>query len=192
MSHLLASLESGAITVDAVADAVVQIPSCPTTVFRLGLESPSEARRAVSVEVLGRLQGLEATDDVIGLLRHDPSPMVRARAARCLGRLGTPRSVGALLDSLGDEPPVVRAQAVWALGEIGAPEAVPALRGVVREPSARLGGLAAAALMAMGPAGIAELHRLAEGAGPPAALAAHVLATGPMVSHPCPDLLDPR
>ena len=117
--------------------------------------------------------------------------MVRAWAARCLGRLGTPRSVGALLDALGGEPPVVRAQAVWALGEIGAPEAVPALRGVVREPPARLSGLAAAALMAMGSVGIAELHRLAEGSGPPATLAARVLATGPMVLHPCPELVDP-
>jgi HEAT repeat protein len=189
VSPLLASLELGSIPVDAVADAILEIQSCPVSIFRLGLDSPAEPRRAASVELLGRLQALDATDDVIGVLRHDPSPEVRARAARCLGRLGTPRAVGPLLDCLRDGPPLARAQAVWALGEIGAVEAIPTLRGVVREPSPRMSGLAATALMAMGPPGVRELNRLSAGTGSPATTAADVLAAGPLVSYPCPDLL---
>jgi hypothetical protein len=54
-----------------------------------------------------------------------------------------------------------------------------------------MGSLAALALLAMGDHGVAELSRIAEGGGPPATIAAQVLASGPVVSHPCPNLVAP-
>lgn len=179
LSPLLASLEgSRPVPVHVVADAIFQIRDCPVSVLRQGLRSRSVPTRAVAVELLGRYQALDAAADVVGLLQHDPSVEVRARAARCLGRMGTPRAVDALLSCLGDGPLAMRVQAVWALGEIGAPQAVPALRCMLLEPSRQMGELAARALLAIGPDGIQVLTMCAEGAGPPAAIAAGALASG--------------
>lgn len=55
------------------------------------------------------------------------SPWRRALACELLGRIGSRRSVPALLARLEDRRPEVRAAAVRALGDIGSAEAVPAL-----------------------------------------------------------------
>ena len=57
-----------------------------------GCASPSVPTRALTVELLGRFQALVAADEVIDLLHNDPSVEVRARAARSLGRMGSPAS----------------------------------------------------------------------------------------------------
>jgi len=176
LSPLLASLEGPrAMPVDVVADAVFQIRDCPVSVLRQGLGSRSVPARAVTVELLGRFQALAAIDDVVGLLHHDPSVEVRARAARALGRMGSPRSVDALLASLDNGPAAMRVQAVWALGEIGDPRAVPALRGLLVGPAHQLAEAAAAALAATGHMGVLVLKQVAEGDGHPAAAATEAL-----------------
>ena len=48
-----------------------------------------------------------------------PEPLVRARAAACLGRLGDPSSVGPLVDRLGDPSKIVWRSAAWALRRLG-------------------------------------------------------------------------
>ena len=175
---LLGSLEGDrAVPVDVVADAVFEIRDCPVTLLREGVHSPSVPSRALTVELLGRFQALAAADDVIELLGHDPSVEVRARAARALGRMGSPRATPALLSSVDHGPVAMRAQAVWALGEIGAPEAVPVLRATVMGPSRHMGELAADALVAMGPPGIDALVEIAAGDGESAAGAARALAS---------------
>ncbi len=162
VAPLLASLEgAGAVPVDVVADAVFQIRDCPVPILREGLHSPSVPMRA---------------DEVIDLLHHDPSVEVRARAARSLGRMGSPRATKALLSCVDDGPIAMRAQAIWALGEIGAPEALPVLRAALLGSSHHMGELAADALSAMGPAGVDVLIEIAPGEGQPAATALRVLA----------------
>ena len=177
LSPLLASLEGPqALPVDVVADAVFQIRDCPVSVLRQGLRSRSVPSRTVTVELLGRFQALAAIDDVVDLLRHDPSVEVRARAARALGRMGSPRATDALIASLSDGPVAMRVQAIWALGEIGAPEAVPALQALLLGPSRHLAEPAAVALAAMGSHGQRVLRQVAEGDGHPAAAASRALA----------------
>lgn len=177
VAPLLASLEGAhAVPVDVVADAIFEIRDCPVALLTAGLQSPSVPMRAVTVELLGRFQALAAADDVIDLLANDPSVEVRARAARSLGRMGSPRATKALLACVDNGPIAMRAQAIWALGEIGAPEALPVLRATLLGASHHMGELAADALSAMGPSGVEVLTQIAPGAGEPAAMALRVLA----------------
>ena len=178
ISPLLASLEGPrALPVDAVADAVIQIRSCPVAVLRQGLRSKSVSSRAVAVELLGRFQALSAIDELVELLHHDPSAEVRARAARALGRMSSPRAVDGLLAHLDEGPLAMRLQAVWALGEIGDPRVLPVLRDIVLQPARQMGDHAALALSAMGPQGIEILSEIAESGGDTAAVAAEALAS---------------
>ena len=174
---LLASIEGALpVPVDVVAGAVAEIRECPVPLLREGLGSPSVPKRALTVELLGRFQALVAADEVIDLLHNDPSVEVRARAARSLGRMGSPRAVQPLIGCVEDGPVATRAQAIWALGEMGALEALPVLRTTLQGSSHHLGELAADALAAMGPAGIQVLGEVAAGGGSAAPLAARTLA----------------
>ena len=178
LSPLLACLEGPrALTVDAVADAVIQIHSCPAAVLRQGLRSKSVSSRAVSVELLGRFQALAAIDEVVELLHHDPSAEVRARAARALGRMSSPRAVDALLVHLDEGPLAMRVQAIWALGEIGDPRVLLVLRDIVLQPSRQISEQAALALSVIGPQGIDILSKIVASGGQTAAVAANALAS---------------
>lgn len=178
LSPLLACLEGPrALPVDAVADAIVQIHNCPVAVLRQGLRSKSVSSRAVTVELLGRFQALAAIDEVVELLHHDPSAEVRARAARALGRMSSPRAVDALLVHLDDGPPAMRVQAIWALGEIGDPRVLPVLRDLVLQPSRQIGEKAAMALAVLGPQGIEVLSEITATGGQAAAVAANALTS---------------
>ena len=174
---LLSSIEGNLpVPVDVVAGAVAEIRECPVPLLREGLASPSVPTRALTVELLGRFQALVAADEVIDLLHNDPSVEVRARAARSLGRMGSPRAVQPLLACVEDGPVAIRAQAIWALGEMGALEAIPVLRTTLMGSSHHLAELAADALAAMGPSGIQALSEIAAGGSPGAPLAARTLA----------------
>ena len=178
LSPLLACLEGPrALPVDAVADAVIQIRSCPVAVLRQGLRSKSVASRAVTVELLGRFQALASIDDVIDLLHNDPSAEVRARAARALGRMSSPRAVDALMMNLNDGPVAMRVQAVWALGEIGDPRVLPVLCDIVMQPARQMSEQAASALVVIGEQGVEALTEIARGEGRPASVAAGALAS---------------
>jgi HEAT repeat protein len=178
LSPLLTSLEGPrALPVDAVADAVIQIRSCPMAVLRQGLRSRSVASRAVSVELLGRFQALAAIDEVIERLHEDPLVEVRARAARALGRMSSPRAVDALLLRVDDGPVAMRVQAIWALGEIGDPRVLPVLREIVLQPARQMGEHAALALAVIGPSGVDVLITIAGAGGRAASVAAGALAS---------------
>ena len=177
VSPLLASLEgTRVIPVDVVADAIFEIRECPLPVLRQGLESPSVPTRTVAVELLGRFQALSAAEDIIDLLHNDPSVEVRARAARSLGRMGSPKAMQPLLSCVESGPVAMRAQAIWALGEIGAPEALPVLRATLLGPSHHMSELAADALAAMGPPGIGVLTGIGPDEGSAAIIAGRALA----------------
>ena len=164
------------VPIDVVAGAVAEIRECPVPLLREGLASPSVPKRALTVELLGRFQALVAADEVIDLLHNDPSVEVRARAARSLGRMGSPRAVQPLLGCVEDGSVATRAQAIWALGEMGALEALPVLRTTLLGASHHLGELAADALAAMGPSGNQVLSEIAAGETSAAPLAARTLA----------------
>jgi HEAT repeat protein len=92
---------------------------------------------------------------------------VRVRAARALGRLGSPVAVDALLDAVADHrSTALRVTAAQALGALGAGRAVPVLAGLVGDPAHWLAHTAAAALVAAGPRGVAALRDLTGGADP--------------------------
>ncbi len=61
------------------------------------------------------------------MLEKDTDPLVRAVAARCLGRFKYQLAVPTLIRSLEDQSPVVRQDAAVALGQIADKSAVPAL-----------------------------------------------------------------
>ena len=160
---LLASLEGQPpLPVDVVADAVFEIRDCPLAMLRQGLRSRSVPTRAVAVELLGRFQAVSATAELIDVLSYDPSFEVRARAARSLGRIGSPRAIEPLLACLEGSPTAVCAQAVWALGRLGAAEAVPGLRDLFLNSTHLLSEQAAQALAAIAPLGVAILTQEAE------------------------------
>ena len=179
---LLASIEGPhPIPVDVVAGAVFEIRDCPTPILRDLLSSHSVPARVLAVDLLGRFQALVAADEVVHLLHHDPSVEVRARAARSLGRMGSPRAVEPLLSCVEVGPAAIRAQAVWALGEMGALQAIPVLRDTLLGAPHHLAELAADALVAVGPAGRRVLVEIAGKDGAAAALASRALAApGPL------------
>jgi HEAT repeat protein len=174
--QLLAAIDGPcSVPIDVVAGAVVAIRECPVSLLREGLASPSVPTRALAVELLGRFQALAAADEVIQLLHHDPSVEVRARAARALGRMGSPRAVQPLLASVDEGPVAMRAQAIWALGEMGAQEALPVLRSTLLGRTHHLSDLAADALAVMGPKGRRVLAEVAAGDSPAAPIAARAM-----------------
>lgn len=174
---LLASVEgTHPLPVDVAADALARIRDCPVSVLRQALRSKSATTRALAVELIGRRQALDATAEVIAVLGTDPSIEVRARAARALGRTGSPSAVAPLLACLDDPSHALRAQAVVALGRLGAHEAVEALRAVLLGPSRQLAELAGEALGAIEPGGVEVLLEVAAGDEEVAATAGHVLA----------------
>ena len=149
------------IPIDVVADAVEHIHDCPVSLLRQCVLDPSASTRAIGAELLGRLHVLEAIGDLIDVLEGDPTPHVRIRAARALGRLESPRAINPLLACLASGSPALRAETATALGRLGSPAAIPELRMMLFGPSPRMSELAAQALATIVPEGVAALEDLA-------------------------------
>jgi HEAT repeat protein len=162
------------VPVDVVADAIQQIRDWPVSVLHPCLSHPSEPTRALAVELLGRVQALDSLPELVDLLEHDPSTDVRVRAARALGRTGSPRAVQPLIDCVPSGPPGLVAEAVTALGRLGAIAAVPTLRVTLHGPSPALVQAAAAALAAIAPQGVDLLEEIAADPHHPARTVARI------------------
>jgi len=93
-----------------------------------GLATETVESRIEAVQKLGNLPDRRSVMTLVEVL-NDPSPRVRAEAARSLGRLGY-RSLAraALLRGLEDANPDVREAAATALGRLRDSWAIPALR----------------------------------------------------------------
>ena len=166
---LLATLDSRRhVPAGVVTMGLLHIGPAAAPGLEQGLHTPgSPAARAISAELLGRLGSLSAADELIGVLRADPAPAVRAAAARALGRLGVPRAAAPLEAALIEEDePAVRHATAWALGELGDRRGFAGLAGALRRGEHELARLAADALAACGPSGLALLRRTAAGDGP--------------------------
>jgi hypothetical protein len=99
---------------------------CPAAVSSL-LHLLSDDRWYVvrnAASLLGELRPLDADRKLVELMSHRET-RVRQAAAIALGRLGTSRSVLALLQGLNDSSADVRAQSVWAIASARNPRAVP-------------------------------------------------------------------
>jgi HEAT repeat protein len=82
---------------------------------------------------------------LIEMLREDPDPVWRSRAAFGLGFVGTRSALGPLVVALGDEP-VVAMEAAAALGRLAFAESVEALCRALRNDDANVRANAATAL----------------------------------------------
>jgi HEAT repeat protein len=160
------------IPVDVVADAIQQIRDWPLSALHPCLTHPSASTRALAVELLGRVQNLEHLPELVDLLQHDPATEVRVRAARALGRIGSPRAIEPLLACVPSGPAALVAEAVTALGRLGATAAVPTLRVTLLGPSPALVKTAVAALAAIEPQGIELVQEIAADQYHPACTAA--------------------
>ncbi|MEP6572492.1 MAG: HEAT repeat domain-containing protein [Gemmatimonadota bacterium] len=102
----------------AAADALGRIGDARASgVLGEGVADSDERVRASAVEALRRLHRHEYNDRITELLLHDPSALVRERAALAVGHFRLPGGEVALLRvCTGDQPLAVRAAAVLALG----------------------------------------------------------------------------
>jgi len=88
-------------------------------------------------------------------------PRVRRYLAICLGKIGDPAAVPAMIEALDDTDSDTQLYAVWALGAIGDPRGVAPLLPLAASPDGGLRTMVAYALGTLGtPEGLAELQRL--------------------------------
>jgi HEAT repeat protein len=99
---------------------------CPAAVNSL-LHLLSDERWYVvrnAAALLGELGHAEADKRLVDLMSHRET-RVRQAAAVALGKLGTSRSLLALLQGINDTSPDVRVQSVWAIAAARNPRAIP-------------------------------------------------------------------
>jgi len=135
--------------------------------------------------VLGLHGALEAVG-VLGdrLVDRAEEPEVRIRAARALGRIGSPRSLQALAAVLSrDEPTGLRAVATRALGDIGGDEAATLLIPLLDDPAHVVAANASGALPRCGALGRTLLLGRAGGEGTGAEHAREALALADLWVH---------
>lgn len=163
----------GAASADALVDALAgdSLPQAeiaaalsamgePAVVpVRRGLRSPVVGTRRVCASLAGGLGAVGVLEDLVGVLRLDPDPAVRAAAARSLGAHTAVRARPHLELAVWHDPdPSVRAGCVEALGRVPLPTERQVLAVAAADPDPRVAGTARLLL-----AGVT-----AEGAGSPA------------------------
>jgi HEAT repeat protein len=92
-----------------------QNPAAHREVFIAALRSPHHTIRLRGLRGLATIRDASAVEPVIGVLRGDADPELRALAARRLGESGAPAAVPALEAALDDGAEMVQIEAVRAL-----------------------------------------------------------------------------
>jgi len=102
----------------AAVDVLGRFPEASTPAQLLGaLSDPEEQVRTAAVDGLVRINYADASGRLLRLLREDPSPLVRERAALATGIFHPPGGeVHLLATCQPDEPLAVRAAALLAIG----------------------------------------------------------------------------
>lgn len=103
----------------ATAEVLARVPEeRSATLLRHGLDDPADVVRARAVDSLVKLNHSALTGRILELLHHDPSELVRERAALATGIFRIPGGEAALLQltTRSSEPVEVRAAANLALG----------------------------------------------------------------------------
>jgi len=137
-------------------------PAVDNLIMLLGNTEPSI--RSSAAETLGKVTSTAQAEPVIKALEKtltDKNPLVRAHAARALGRLGSTAApaVKELQALLQDKSDLVRRAALWSLGEIGpdAKAAVNDIDALWDDPVASVTIQAAESLARLGPAALPKL-----------------------------------
>jgi len=159
--------------IDVAADAIQQIRDWPVSQLQPMLSDPTGATRGLAVELLGRVHALDSVPALLDILAGDQDSEVRVRAARALGRIGSPRAVHILIENVPTGPPRLQMEAISALGKLGVATAVPTLRVALLSPSAELSRVAAAALCTIAPTGVELLQEISDDDHHPARVTAH-------------------
>jgi HEAT repeat protein len=103
-----------------------------------GLGDPEESVRASTVDCLVRLGGTDAGPTIATLLRQDPSPLVRERAALAVGLFQVPGGEVELLTIChSEQPATVRSAAVLAIGVYDQESIVAKVLEMADEPALR-------------------------------------------------------
>jgi len=180
--HLLGSL-AGRRALPATTVTMWLAAVGPTAIepLRRALTHRQPVVRATAIELLGRFEALGATTDLLGVLADDREIELRARAARALGRIGTPRAVPALRGYLARRDGAVsavelRRAAVAALGDIADPGTAGVLAAALADPDHKTARGAARALTGLGPLGMTRLRAAAAADDRAAAYARETLA----------------
>jgi hypothetical protein len=149
----------GELPVWVVVEALVGLgPQAADTVGR-ALEGEDASTRAVAAMTIGRAQHLSQTTRLRELAGREEDPTVLAALAEAIGELGQPADTVVLTTlTERDQPRSVRLAAVRALGELADPGAISALGALLGDTDPRIGELAADVLVALGPAGLAEVE----------------------------------
>lgn len=113
------------------------------------LDDANPVVRQRAIDVLGALGDAEVAELLESILRNDRSEEVRAAAARALGEIADPVSVGVLLEALRDEF-TVRCRAILALGAIRDPAALGGLLAMLKDLTPEVRFHAAGALGQIG------------------------------------------
>jgi hypothetical protein len=170
VAPLLASLTSRrALPLSTVAMWVLAIGPPAIAPLREALRADEPLPRAVAAELLGRLGALEATDDLVGVLRSADEG-TRERAARSLGLIGSPRAVAPMVAEIaeGGGSEALRRAVVEGLGAIEDPSTVDVLTSLLADDDHEVARAAAKALVRLGPAGRARLENVAASESEPA------------------------
>ncbi|HEU5149751.1 MAG TPA: HEAT repeat domain-containing protein, partial [Iamia sp.] len=188
VAPLLAALDGRRpIPMGIVGSALLGVGPEGTAPLRYALQAgeASPVARALAVEVLGLHGALEAAGVLADRTTdRDEAVEVRIRAARALGRIGSPRSVAALASVLSPaEPTALRAVATRALGEIGGDDAATLLIPLLDDPAHVVAANASGALPRCGPLGRTLLLGRAGGEGRGAAHAREALALADLWVH---------
>ncbi len=138
----------------------------PTLRFGLAAADFQRPSGLAAVDVLGLWRDAEARLQLEDLLR-DGDREARIAAARALGSIAEPDSIGVLCAALHDDAWQVRAQAARALGGLGASAAITSLAPCLRDVSWWVRRNSAYALGALGEAGRTALSGIATGSDDP-------------------------
>lgn len=146
-------------------EALQQCPAAGNSLLHLlSDERWYVVRNAASL--LGEMGHTEADKRLVELMSHRET-RVRQAVAAALGKLGTSRSLLALLQGLNDTSPDVRVQAVWAIAAARNPRAIPWL--IEALDHEHDGAVQSALIAALGAVptedGVARLVRAAEAGG---------------------------
>jgi peptidyl-prolyl cis-trans isomerase B (cyclophilin B) len=121
------------------------------------LKSPAEREKLSALANMEESGSIDA--EALEPLLSDREPLIRARCAEILGRIGDPSGVGYLASLIDDADNTVAATAVYSLGLIGGAEALEPLRRCLAEKGASLKQYA---LEALGRTGVKEASPIIE------------------------------
>lgn len=142
-----------------------------------GLVHPSFRVRRMALDVCGELRITAARAAASSILVNDRDTLVRIRAARALGRIGTADVLGELYDSARGDNADIRQSIVRAVADIGAQASLPVLRRALGDDDHATARAAAEGLLELGRSGHAILRAVAAGPGSAAIYALEALDT---------------